>query len=72
MAKKFDNKDKTYKNDFPSECGSHASMIDEEKTAALDNEDWVVCIGERGPYATEKRKLDNGMSDPNRWDIPNG
>ena len=62
---------------FPSDFGSHASMINaelNEKIAAAkqDAADPVVILtDERGPYATRKSRLDSGMADPNRYaDLP--
>jgi len=57
---------------YPSEFGSHSSMIDEAKTqtqhvtynVSLDN---VICKDQFGHYETEKWRIDNGLADPNRW-----
>lgn len=68
MAKPIGNiyeKPKAY--EFPSRFGSHASMVDEEATAALKDEKMVVCNDELGSYTTERAKLDSGMADLNRY-----
>lgn len=50
----------TYK--YPSYFGSHRSMVVKE------NEDGtVVCEDEFGQYTTDAKRLDSGMSDPNRY-----
>ena len=50
---------------YPSQFGSHASMVEEE----FPQEDvrMVVCRDERGLYRTPKARLDNGVADPNRY-----
>jgi len=62
---------------YPSDFGSHASMVNaelNEKIAAAkqDTSDpWQVLTDERGNYATRKHRLDTGMADPNRYaDVP--
>ena len=52
---------------YPSEFGSHSSMIDEEKTANLKNKDIVCCVDDNGPYLTHCRNLDSGLADPRRY-----
>lgn len=47
---------------YPSYFGSHKSMVVKEN---LDGT--VVCEDEFGEYTTEKRRLDCGLSDPNRY-----
>lgn len=54
-------------SNYPSAFGSHASMIDVEETAKLENSDFVVLKDEEGTYTTEKKRLDNGLADPNRY-----
>jgi len=51
---------------YPSRFGSHASMIDEEKTSELNDESKVVLLDEYGHYVTFKTRLDNGLADPKR------
>ncbi len=51
---------------YPSRYGSHASMIDEEKTSELTDEKMVVLKDEHGMYITYKDRLDNGLADPKR------
>jgi hypothetical protein len=62
---------------YPSDFGSHTSMINaelNEKIAAAKqdaNDPWQVLTDERGNYATQKHRLDTGMADPNRYaDVP--
>ena len=62
---------------FPSEFGSHASMLNAELTekiaaAKQDATDpWQVLTDERGNYATRKHRIDTNMADPNRFaDLP--
>lgn len=47
--------------------GSHADMIDEEKTSELNDEKLVVLFDEHGYYITERTRLDNGLADPKRY-----
>ena len=55
--------------EYQSEFGSHAKMIDTEKTTALgEGTDKVVCKDQFGFYETEKWRVDDNMADPNRWD----
>jgi len=42
-------------------------MIDEEKTGELNNDKEVVLEDEYGYYTTERKRLDSGLSDPNRY-----
>ena len=46
---------------YPTRYGSHSSMLVEGLVALAD---WVICEDERGKYATEIKKLDNGFHDP--------
>ncbi|HUI06781.1 MAG TPA: hypothetical protein VL486_07225 [Verrucomicrobiae bacterium] len=58
---------------FPSEFGSHASMINaelNEKIAAAKQDaadPWQILTDERGNYATRKHRIDSGLADPNRY-----
>jgi len=58
---------------FPTDFGSHTSMINaelNEKVAAAkqDTADpWAILTDERGDYATRKSRLDSGLADPNRY-----
>ena len=58
---------------FPSEFGSHASMINaelNEKVAAAKQDaadPWQILTDERGDYATRKHRIDSGLADPNRY-----
>tara|TARA_B100000700_G_scaffold195735_1_gene215443 strand:- start:23850 stop:24083 length:234 start_codon:yes stop_codon:yes gene_type:complete len=47
--------------------GSHADMVVEELEGGK-----VKCEDERGFYITEKRKLDSGLADPNRYSAKRG
>ena len=57
---------------YPSDFGSHASMVNEELTSKIAaakqdaTDPWVILTDERGSYATRKSRLDSGMADPNR------
>jgi hypothetical protein len=57
---------------FPSEFGSHASMVNAELTGKIAeakqdaSDPWQVLTDERGNYATRKTRLDSGMADPYR------
>ncbi len=58
---------------FPTDFGSHASMVDAELDAKIvapkqDPADpWTILTDERGDYATRKSRLDTGLADPNRF-----
>ena len=53
--------------------GSHEDMVVDPAVfasggaAANLKDDEVVCEDDKGYYITEKRRLDNGMADPNRY-----
>jgi len=47
---------------FPSQYGSHRSMVVEE------GESHCICEDELGRYETEIWRLDNGLADPNRYE----
>ena len=69
MAKKIvDKREKETPYNYPSRFGSHASMVDKDRTDKLGNPDLVVCKDEFGFYTTYKRRLDSGLADPNRYD----
>ena len=53
---------------YKSRFGSHADMIDEEKTSELNDDKLVVLEDEHGYYVTERIRLDSGLSDPKRCD----
>jgi len=52
---------------YPSDFGSHASMVNENLTEKLNDEKLVVCVDKEGPYVTAKKRLDDGLADPNRY-----
>ena len=52
---------------YPSQYGSHASMVDADATEKLNNPDMVVCRDKYGPYTTLKSRLDTNLADPNRY-----
>ena len=52
---------------YPTRYGSHASMVDMEKTGELNKENKVVIQDEHGYYITDESRLDNGLADPNRY-----
>lgn len=51
---------------YPSQHGSHLSMVNSEETKRISDENLVVCKDEFGIYITERKSLDNGMADPYR------
>ena len=57
---------------YPSEFGSHTSMVNAELTGKITEakqnpaDPWQVLTDERGNYATPKSRLDTGMCDPCR------
>ena len=53
--------------EFPSEFGSHTSMIDAAETEKLGDPTKVVLKDQFGYYTTERHRLDVGTADPNRW-----
>lgn len=60
---------------FPSEFGSHSTMLNAELTEKITKQDaadpWQIMTDERGNYATRKHRVDSGMADPNRYaDLP--
>ena len=57
---------------YPSQYGSHASMVDEEATKGLNDTKLVVCKDEHGTYITERNRLDSGLADPNRYACSRG
>jgi len=69
MAKYNPNaiKKKEEKKVYPSDFGSHLSMVSGEYPELLyDDKVWVVCSDDRGYYVTEKKNLDTGLCDYNR------
>ena len=75
MAKSFVKKssgppgEKEARVSYPSPCGSHASMIDEEATSKLDDPTKVICKDANGLYETDRNRLDTRLADPNRHDM---
>ena len=71
MAKYNPNKNtKTASPKYPSEFGSHASMLVADGVYGDLNDangEIVYCEDVRGVYATKRVILDNGLSDFNRW-----
>lgn len=69
MAKYNPNKStkKEKKAVYPSDFGSHVSMINAEYPEFNYSDSmWVVCTDARGNYVTEKKILDSGLCDFNR------
>ena len=64
MAKFTAAKVKDEYKSYPSQFGSHRSMID--NSYVLMDESMVVCVDENGPYVTNKSILDSGVADPLR------
>ena len=58
-------KQESYK--YPTRFGSHSSMIDEEKTGELNDGQKVVLEDEHGYYTTDRKRIDSGLADPNRY-----
>lgn len=52
---------------YPSNYGSHKSMVVEER-----DDGTVVCKDEFGNYVTDKDRLDTGLADPNRYAMSRG
>ena len=67
MAKGFAKKEEKRKTGFPSDYGSHASMVDKEETEKLGDDNKVVLRDKSGTYVTERKRLDSGLADPNRY-----
>ena len=52
----------------PSWFGSHESMVvDHGELDYSVSEEQVVCKDDNGYYVTEKKNLDSGLADPNRY-----
>ena len=62
----YGKKDEVKAKEYPSHFGSHSSMVDAEETGKLKDE-YVACRDNEGIYYTERWRLDNGLSDPNRY-----
>lgn len=56
---------------YPSEFGSHKSMISQEWTDKVADDKWVILECETGFYATTKDRLDSGLADANRYALSN-
>ena len=52
---------------YPSEFGSHESMVNAKLTEKLGKPDLVVCEDDDGPYVTERNRLGSWLADPNRY-----
>lgn len=55
---------KIEKPKFPSEFGSHKSMLDPDYVGKTGQ---VICIDDRGKYVTYSSRLDNGLADSYRF-----
>lgn len=64
FTKPQDTKKKVEEIKTPSYFGSHASMETEE--SKQNNGPIVQLRDEKGVYETERKRLDNGLADPNR------
>jgi len=62
-------KEKVFKPQFPSQFGSHASMIDDGGTEAFLSSSLIALKDEHGVYITKRSRLDTGLADPNRYKI---
>ena len=79
MAKQLKTTTEKRISKYPSDFGSHESMVDVEATKKIHGKDYnlydlpssaeVVLIGEHGQYTTVVSRLDNGLADPNRYCI---
>jgi hypothetical protein len=69
MATKYSSPSKKEVYAYPSHFGSHASMVDKEKTEKLASPMNVVVKDEYGYYITEGRRLDDGLADTNRYNF---
>ena len=76
MAKYQAKKEKEAVPSYPSDYGSHASMLNKEATKELNKDiefedlsgtDSVVIDTDSGSYKTLKNRLDTGLADPNRY-----
>jgi len=76
MAKAFKQQEKKKEASYPSDFGSHLSMVNKEATKKLHplvefedltGKDMVVVTAENGDYTTPKERLDSGLADPNRY-----
>ena len=76
MAKYQVKKEKEVQPIYPSDYGSHASMVNKEATQALNegiefddlsSDASVVIDMDKVSYTTTKNRLDTGLSDPRRY-----
>jgi hypothetical protein len=70
MAKQFGQKKEEVKKKYPSDCGSHKVMIDDNLTKQLLPEHqnlMIICRDDDGAYVTEKFRIDSGLADINRY-----
>lgn len=76
MANYQAKKEKDIESAYPSDYGSHASMVDKEATQKLNegiefddltSNASVVIDTDKGSYTTVKNRLDTGLADPNRY-----
>jgi len=76
MAKYQTKKEKEVQPTYPSDYGSHASMVNKEATKVLNegiefddlsSDASVVIDMDKGSYTTTKGRLDNGFADPRRY-----
>lgn len=71
MAKTSNKKTPTFEkvvaNKYPSNYGSHKSMVVEEWTEKVSDPKFVVLQDDNGFYATERTRLDSGLADPYRY-----
>ena len=68
MAKYNPNKAKQAKAPvYPSQYGSHTSMLDAEATEALGIDHLVALKDDEGIYVTDRDALNTLLADPNRY-----
>lgn len=67
MAKRFTKPQAVVKSDYPSDFGSHKSMVDDDYIDINSVSDkFVVCKDNHGSYVTRLSNLDSGFTDYNR------
>ena len=66
MAKTLKQKQEKRERVYPSDFGSHLSMIDKEASEGLPEHLVALRDGE-GLYITERNRLDSGLADANRY-----
>ena len=64
---KYNKKEKVAKNKYPSDFGSHLTMVNDEYIEFNSaKHGFIICTDARGSYVTKKNMLDSGLCDFNR------